>query len=177
MALARLINNPIFFLQMKDKQIFFRFLKENNAYMAWLRNFKRVSHALKQNEAEKLSLLFRDDRTIRQVVRNSFSWFATQEGYWFWFKLNMKWQKYLLSISNENRIKYVQRTFLKCRYPITNVRKGSGCEVGQTYWFEYVEDNQEGINFYRKLSNNNHNDEVYITDDELVENFEVIATW
>ncbi len=81
MALARLINNPIFFLQMKDKQIFFRFLKENNAYMAWLRNFKRVSHALKQDEKKRLSLLFRDDSSIRQVVCHSFSWFASQEGY------------------------------------------------------------------------------------------------
>lgn len=162
---------------MKDKQIFFRFLKENNAYTAWLRNFKRFSHALKQDESEKLSLLFRDYISIRQVVRNSFSWYASQEGYWFWSNLSMKWQKYLLSISNENRIKYVQRTILKCICPITNVRKGSGCEAGQTYWFEYVEDNQEGINFYRKLSDNNHNDEVYITDDELVENFEVALTW
>lgn len=162
---------------MKDKQIFFRFLKENNAYTAWLRNFKRFSHALKQDESEKLSLLFRDDISIRQVVRNSFSWYTSQEGYWFWFKLSKKWQKHLLSISNENKIKYVQRTILKCICPITNVRKGSGCEAGQTYWFEYVEDNQEGINFYRKLSDNNHNDEVYITDDELVENFEVACTW
>lgn len=110
---------------MKDKQIFFRFLKENNAYTAWLRNFKRFSHALKQDESEKLSLLFRDDISIRQVVRNSFSWYTSQEGYWFWFKLSKKWQKHLLSISNENKIKYVQRTILKCICPITNVRKGS----------------------------------------------------
>lgn len=45
------------------------------------------------------------------------------------------------------------------------------------YWFEYVEDSQEGVSFYRKLSDNNKNDEVYITDDELVENFEAIFTW
>lgn len=159
---------------MKDKQIFFRFLKENNAYMAWLRNFKLVCY---QNEAKRLSQLFRDDRTIRRVFCHSFSWSATQEGYWFWFNLSMKWKKHLLSISNENRIKYVQRTYLKCICPITNVRKGSGCEVGQMYWFEYVEDSQEGVSFYRKLSDNNKNDEVYITDDELVENFEAVFTW
>ena len=45
-------------------------------------------------------------------------------------------------------------------------------------WFEYVHDTNDGEYpdadaFYRKLSDNNHYDEVFITDDELVNNFKV----
>lgn len=66
--------------------------------------------------------------------------------------------------------------WFKCIKPITNVRKGTGCEVGKSYWFElcYIcdeDDNHTGEFFYRKLSDNNHYDEVYITDEELINNF------
>lgn len=66
--------------------------------------------------------------------------------------------------------------WFECIKPVTNVRKGTGCEVGKKYWFElcYVcddNDNHTGEFFYRKLSDNNHYDEVYITDEELVNSF------
>lgn len=81
-------------------------------------------------------------------------------------------------MTDKERQLYVQGVFLKCIKPITNIRRGKiGCQVGQKYWFEYIHDtgdNGEHPNtdaFYRKLSDNNHYDEVYITDDELINNF------
>lgn len=84
------------------------------------------------------------------------------------------------NLSDKDRREYVTRCWLKCVKPIDTVRKGSGCVVGESYWFEYVHDtgdNNENPNaesFYRKLSDNTHYDEVYITDLELIENFERI---
>lgn len=81
-------------------------------------------------------------------------------------------------MTDKERRLYVQGVFLKCIKPVTNIRKGkNSCQVGQKYWFEYIRDtgdNGERPNadaFYRKLSDNNHYDEVYITDDELINNF------
>lgn len=70
-------------------------------------------------------------------------------------------------MTNAERSNYVASKFLICLKDITNVKKGSGCLAGQSYWFEYIPDG----NFYRKLSDNNHYDEVYITDEELMTNF------
>lgn len=79
-------------------------------------------------------------------------------------------------LTDKQRNEFVQGKFLKCVKPITNVRKGTGCIVGCHYWFEYIHDTEEGEYpdadaFYRKLSDNNHYDEVYITDYELIHNF------
>lgn len=87
-------------------------------------------------------------------------------------------------MSDKERCDYVSRTFFECVKPITNIRKGNtGCEVGQSYWFEYVHDTGDDNEwpdaemFYRKLSDNDHYDEVYITDDELVNNFKIAKRW
>ncbi len=84
-------------------------------------------------------------------------------------------------MTDKERRDYVFGTYLKCIKPITNIRKGkTGCEVGQSYWFEYIhdtgDDNEwpDAESFYRKLSDNDHYDEVYITDDELINNFEKV---
>ena len=80
-------------------------------------------------------------------------------------------------MTDKERNKYVDGRFLECIKEINTVRRGSGCVVGEHYWFEYIHDtgdNGEYPNadaFYRKLSDNNHYDEVYITDDELINNF------
>ena len=80
-------------------------------------------------------------------------------------------------MTDKERKKYVAGRFLECIKEINTVRRGSGCVVGKKYWFEYIHDtgdNGEYPNadaFYRKLSDNNHYDEVYITDDELINNF------
>ena len=68
---------------------------------------------------------------------------------------------------------YINQKWFKCVKPITNVRKGSGCKVGEHYWFECVY-SIDGSHYFRKLSDNNHYDEVYITDEELVDNFKVV---
>lgn len=78
-------------------------------------------------------------------------------------------------MTEKERSKYVEK-WLECIKPITNVRKGTGCEVGKHYWFEvcYVcddDDNRTGEFFYTKLSDNNHYDQVYITDEELLTHF------
>lgn len=72
---------------------------------------------------------------------------------------------------------YVSHCWFLCKKPVENVKKGEGCKVGEKYWFEYIHDtgdNNENPNaeaFYCKLSDNNRYDEVYITDQELIENF------
>lgn len=80
-------------------------------------------------------------------------------------------------MTDKERRMYVERD-LKCIRPITTIRKGKyGCIVGHIYAFEYVHDtgdNGEYPNadsFYRKLSDNDHYDEVFITDEELINNF------
>lgn len=70
-------------------------------------------------------------------------------------------------MTNEERNDFVSGNFLYCIKDVDTIRKGSGCNQGNKYWFEYIPDG----NFYRKLSDNNHYDEVYITDDELLNNF------
>ena len=84
-------------------------------------------------------------------------------------------------MTDKERKDYVLGTYLKCTKPITNIRKGkTGCKVGESYWFEYVhdtgDDNEypDAESYYRKLSDNHYNDEVYITDDELINNFEKV---
>ena len=81
-------------------------------------------------------------------------------------------------MTDKERRLYVERVFLKCIKPINNIRRGKcGCQIGQTYWFEYVHDTGDNCEhpnadaFYRKLSDNYHYDEVFITDEELINNF------
>lgn len=79
-------------------------------------------------------------------------------------------------MTDKERSNYVRRGYLECDVDITTVRKGTGCDVGEQYWFEYVHDTDGDPNaesFYRKLSDNNYGDEVYITDEELIENFTI----
>ena len=81
-------------------------------------------------------------------------------------------------MTDKERNKYVERRFLECIKEINTVRRGSGCVVGKKYWFEYIHDTNDGEcpnadAFYRKLSDNNHYDEVFITDDELLNNFKI----
>lgn len=88
-------------------------------------------------------------------------------------------QKRTELLTDKERYDAVSGRIFECVKPITNIRKGSGCEVGHTYWFEYVHDTNDGENpdadaFYRILSEHNYLSEVYITDEELVNNFREI---
>ena len=79
-------------------------------------------------------------------------------------------------MTDKERADYVFGKFLECIKEINTVRKGRGCKVGESYWFEYVHDTNDGEQpdadaFYRKLSDNKHYDEVFITDNELLNNF------
>lgn len=85
-------------------------------------------------------------------------------------------QKRTELLTDKERYDAVSGRIFECIKPITNVRKGKGCDVGQTYRFEYIHDTNDGEcpdadAFYRKLSDNNHYDEVFITDEELLNNF------
>lgn len=63
------------------------------------------------------------------------------------------------------------RVFI-CIQDIPTARKGKGCTAGNLYLFEYNHNN--GDSYYRKLSNNDFNDEVYISDNELQHNFKEV---
>lgn len=86
-------------------------------------------------------------------------------------------KKHLQMQQQERKAYLGDQVWFECIKPITNIRKGkTGCEVGKKYWFElcYVcddDDNHTGEFFYRKLSDNYHYDEVYITDEELLTHF------
>lgn len=88
----------------------------------------------------------------------------------------MKTERNVKKMTDKERSEYTSGKFLECIKEINTIRKGEGCKVGEYYWFEYVHDTDDGKRpdadaFYRKLSDNNHYDEVYITDKELIENF------
>lgn len=129
-------------------------------------------------------------------IKSNGKWQPTKEDY---FKLEEKYrdlenryirlyneycrkplQKRTEIMTEKERSAYLgDQKWFECIKPVTNVRKGTGCEVGKKYWFElcYVcddDDNHTGEFFYRKLSDNYHYDEVYITDEELVNNFKEI---
>lgn len=124
-------------------------------------------------------------------IKSGKKWIPTEEAY---FDLEKKYRdlenryiqlynKYCIKplkiakpLTDKERYDIVSGKFLKCVKPITNVRKGKGCVVGEHYWFEYVHDTNDWENpdaeaFYSKLSDNDHYDEVYITDEELLNNF------
>lgn len=87
-------------------------------------------------------------------------------------KINEIIRKYQKKMTHKERNEYVSGKFLECIKEINTVRKGNGCKPGEHYWFEYVYNEQSDTDgFYRKLSDNNHYDEVIITDKELLENF------
>lgn len=80
-------------------------------------------------------------------------------------------------MTDKERRLYVERA-LRCIKPIAAVRRGvCGCVAGQIYNFEYIHDTGDdgeypnADSFYRKLTDNYHYDEVFITDEELVNNF------
>ena len=79
-------------------------------------------------------------------------------------------------MTDKERGDYVFGKFFECIKEIKTIHKGKGCEVGEYYLFEYVHDTNDGEQpdadaFYRKLSDNKHYDEVFITDNELLNNF------
>ena len=86
----------------------------------------------------------------------------------------------MIVLTDKERRDYVSQRWFLCTKPIESVKKGGGCKVGEKYWFEYIHDtgdNNENPNaeaFYCKLSDNNRYDEVYISDRELIENFEIV---
>ena len=82
-------------------------------------------------------------------------------------------------LTDKERYDAVSGKVFECIKPITNIRNGNGCAVGHTYWFEYVHDTNDGEKpdadaFYRILSEYNYLSEVYITDEELANNFREI---
>lgn len=76
-------------------------------------------------------------------------------------------------LSDDERIAYA-RSYLKCIKDCGVARKGTACKVGEIYHFEYVNDDDC---FYRKLSDNKHHDEVILTDEELLHNFEIFRSF
>ena len=78
----------------------------------------------------------------------------------------------MIALTDKERRDYVSHRWFLCMKSIDNVKKGEGCKVGENYWFEYIHDGEKPL--YRKLSDNNHYDEVYISDRELIENFEIV---
>lgn len=67
---------------MLNKQIFFRFLKENNCYRSFLINYYLTSIINNTN-------IFKCP--CRNAIIASFSWCETKEGGAFWHNIHLKW--------------------------------------------------------------------------------------
>ena len=101
-------NNKLFILEKKQ---FIRFLKENNCYKEYCRNFSLYSKKfiiLNQNRKTFISYKKGIDEIINKRILNqidseieySFRWRDTFEGHDYWSELSHKWEKISKEIIN-----------------------------------------------------------------------------
>ena len=75
------------------KQLFIKFLKDNNAYEQFMFNFKkdeeyRMYHLIKFSSNE-----FFKNEPIQNYILHAFEWKNTSEGETFWGTMYHKWKK------------------------------------------------------------------------------------
>lgn len=85
----------------KRKRLFFRFLKDNNAFSYFTKDL--YLQALRQN-LKKLNFSFhlgKLDKILRveldEAINCSLCWAKTEEGNMFWSKLDKKWRQFVYS--------------------------------------------------------------------------------
>jgi len=126
-----------------------------------------------EDKRKYMSFMFNGDREI-SLYNEDFGPYAYSSGSDSIFsptKPDRIISKVLLSNDERTALAY---TYLECVKEVNTVKCGEGCKVGEIYRFEYVSPHDENEcfkPFYRKLTDNTHYDEVYITDEELLNNF------
>ena len=78
---------------------FIQFLKDNDAYEAYMHNVKIENHRWDEKEKYKT---FEEIKKLHPINwLQAFSWIYTKEGYYFWNKLDTKWEQlYRKNINN-----------------------------------------------------------------------------
>ena len=80
---------------------FITFLKRENVYAPYLYN---IHKNFKDNK--KCAIIITDDLQDNfglELISTHFSWFHTQEGYWFWSNINIKWTNELRELLFEDK--------------------------------------------------------------------------
>ena len=75
-----------------SKQLFIKFLKDNNIYEQFMFNFnKREEH--RNNAIPKNQFFSKTKR--KQYINYAFTWSHTKEGWTYWNKFHEKWTNYI----------------------------------------------------------------------------------
>ena len=82
---------------LKDKQQFIRFLKDNNVYGNYMHAFENRELYRKRISTLKTFFIY---YTPEQYLLCAFDWGNTKEGWQYWRNLYDKWMHYLDSINN-----------------------------------------------------------------------------
>lgn len=82
-----------------NKKIFFLFLKNKNI-------FSKYKHYL-----NKRSISFDDILSYESYVIGGFTWFKTKDGHVFWAKINDKWEKFIFDAN----FKYIKEKYMKLK--------------------------------------------------------------
>ena len=82
---------------LKDKQLFIQFLKDNDAYEEYVYNFNKREKF--RNKACPKNQFF-SKKEPKEYILFAFTWDSTSEGLRFWNEIDIKWMHYLDSINN-----------------------------------------------------------------------------
>lgn len=82
---------------LKDKQIFIQFLKDNDAYEEYVYNFNKREKF--RNKACPKNQFF-SKKEPKEYILFAFTWDSTSEGLRFWNEIDIKWMDYLANINN-----------------------------------------------------------------------------
>lgn len=80
---------------------FITFLKRENVYAPYLYNIHK-----NHKDNKKCAIIITDDLQDNfglELISSNFSWFNTQEGYWFWSNINIKWTNELRELLFEDK--------------------------------------------------------------------------
>ena len=86
------------------KNVFSRFLKDNNAYVEYFSNIKEFN-----TEGYLKDFFIRN--SPESWLRLSFVWSSTMQGCDFWFNLSCKWSQIIHSINTKKEEHYVKSHF------------------------------------------------------------------
>ena len=83
-----------------QKRLFFRFLKKNNIYHAFIYNVKYIGIKKRDGVMVDVFLYDRAFQEANNLIIGAFSWARTKEGTSFWLLFHKKW----LNELNENKM-------------------------------------------------------------------------
>lgn len=84
------IDNNFTKIELKYIKLFVKFLKKNNAYHIYIKNVSERRH----DYIAFIKYLIRND-FLEDFFVCAFAWHSTEQGSYFWGKLNSEWQKFI----------------------------------------------------------------------------------